>query len=146
MRKGSGPNGCTFTATTQLNVTHLCRWPAPGADNVVPVAISEGTTGRMLGSVSVDARASATAPYDELGFACTELAERLTLRQGAAYVLESSNDPPCDSWYDDTSAEITVFGGAQAAVKSVYGEPTALQPGGGGANHCYGPLSFHFEH
>ena len=98
-----------------------------------------------MGSVGVDARASATAPHDELGFACAELADKLVLRQGATYVLESSNDPPCDSWYDDTSAEITVVGGAQAAVKSVYGEPTALQPGGGGTNRCYGPLSFHFE-
>ena len=47
--------------------------------------------------------------------------------------------------YDDTGCTIQVDGGAGAGVKSVYGTPPKVKIGGGGADHCYGPLNFYFE-
>jgi hypothetical protein len=129
-----------------MNITHLCRFPSPAADNIVPVVLCDAVTGKQLAIAKVDVRASATNTRDQQGFSCAELSGGvLALKDGGKYVLECLNDPPCDPWYDDTSAQITVVGGAASDVKSVYGTAPHVSPGGGGANHCYGPLSFHFE-
>ena len=66
------------------------------------------------------------------------------LHAGTGYViLELSNG--CDTYYDDTAIKLQVVGGAAASLKSVYGAPNHLSPGGGGAGHCYGPLNFYFQ-
>jgi hypothetical protein len=130
-----------------MNVTHLCRFPSPGADNIVPVVLSDPVTGKQLAIAQVDARLSATNMRDQQGFVCAKLTGGVdfVLKSGSKYLLECLNDPPCDPWYDDTSAQITVAGGDKSDVKSVYGKAPHVSPGGGGANHCYGPLSFHFK-
>jgi hypothetical protein len=147
LRTGSGLNGCSFTAASEMNVTHLCRFPSPGADNIVPVVLSDPVTGKQLAIAQVDARLSATNMRDQQGFVCAKLngGVDFALKSGSKYLLECLNDPPCDPWYDDTSAQITVAGGDKSDVKSVYGKAPHVSPGGGGANHCYGPLSFHFK-
>ena len=102
---------------------------------------ADGT--RTVAFAVVDAE---SAPRDALGFACAPVVDVSTaaLVPGTGYVLlEMSNG--CDSYHDDTKTQIAVVGGAKAGVRSVYGVPPHTQPGGGGADHCYGPLNFYFK-
>ena len=137
--------GCEFTATeAAATVTRLCRYPTPGSRNVVKVQLADATSGALVAWANVDALSAAR---DGNGFVCA--AAVLTraggvLVQGSKYVLSELN-VGCDSYYDDVGVTIAVRNPGVAAVKSVYGKPPNVSPGGGGANHSYGPLNFYFK-
>ena len=126
-------SGCSFIATKAMRVTQLCRLPAPGNINVEAVTIYSAN-GSMVVSAHVDAL---DKTHDEHGFVCTavETAAALLLAQGRYYL---TLDTKCDTYRDDAGTAIEVVGGASAEVKSFYGSPPNVHPGGGGANHCYG--------
>ena len=148
--------GCTFTSpsvlpdllttssstmTGSLAVTHLCRGTPPGSRNVETVVLYEAGSGAVVASADTDALHPAFV--DALGFVCSGVAGgpvKLTPGLQYALMLEANG---CDGWYDDTGVTVAVVGGAAANVSSVYGTPPQLQPGGGGAGHCYGPLNMY---
>lgn len=131
--------GCTFTATQSIVITHLCRLPTPNSRNIQTISLYTHN-GSLLVSAPVDALNPEST--DPLGFECTAVSSA-TLEKGAEYVA-TLQTAGCDGWYDDTGTTVSVVGGADAAVTSVYGHPPKLSPGGGGVGHCYGPLNFYF--
>ena len=138
MRPAPVENGCSFVATKPMTVTQLCRLPNPGNNNIEEVAIIS-LNGSTIVSAHVDAL---DKTHDQHGFVCTAVATHSVLAQGQTYFLALT--AKCDAWRDDTGTTIEVVGGAAADVSSFYGTPPNVHPGGGGAGHCYGPLSFHF--
>jgi hypothetical protein len=72
-------NGCTFTATAAMSVTHLCRYPVPGARNIQTVSIYT-VAGLRVASVDVDALNATTK--DALGFVCSAVESAVALTQG----------------------------------------------------------------
>jgi hypothetical protein len=96
-----------------------------------------------VATVGVDAQVPSR---DTHGFACAHLPSTSAprLKAGASYVLAVSSS--CDAYYDDMGCTITTTGGEAASVKSVYGGGTSSpwHPGGGGIDHCYGPLNFYY--
>lgn len=144
VRTGPVENGCTFRCTEPMNVTHLCRLPPPGSRNVQRVQLLT-PTGAVVAWAAVDALNPASV--DRHGFVCAAVdptaAGPATLVTGQSYVLAATTFG-CDGWHDDEGTTVTVVGGDAAEVKSVYGAPPSLMPGGGGAGHTYGPLNFYF--
>ena len=157
-RRDSAAVGCSFVATEDMNVSHLCRFIAPGSSNAQTVVLM-AETGETIAQAEVDALAPDFV--DENGFLCTKVdatpatllaatSSRVArassvLRKGTPYVL-LLNANGCDEWYDDVHSSIDVLDGcASANVQSVYGEPPHLSPGAGGLCHCYGPLNFFFH-
>lgn len=139
LRNNEAAVGCSFTATRDMTVTRLCRRPAPASRNIVPIIIFS-SVGVRLTNASVDAL---NAHIDALGFACAKAPTAL-LKANSSYVLmELSNG--CDPYYDDVGTTISVDDGEGAHVRSVYGTPPKVTPGGGGLRHCYGPLNFYFQ-
>ena len=124
---------------------HLrCWFVSPAADNIA-TPLHEGRcchTGSLVTSAKVDARN--TTVSDSLGFICARTNQKSSLTNGTTYVLTMQTFG-CDGWYDDTGTKISVMGGVAADVTSVYGTPPAILPGGGGKDHCYGPLNFYFS-
>ena len=151
-------NGCSFVATQTMTVKQLCRYALPGDNNVETVAIFRASNGTIdSGSVTAAAVPVATANVDALsrqrdehGFICAAVNVETgssqisppVLAQGEKYFL--TQNLKCDAWRDDTGTTIEVVGGDAAKVASFYGTPPNVISGGGGANHCYGPLNFHF--
>jgi hypothetical protein len=145
-------NGCTFFATQIMAVTQLCRFALPGDNNIETVAIFPATNDTTdsvvpIAMANVDALSK---QRDEHGFVCAAVDATTgpgqtippILAQGEKYFLTQMLK--CDAWHDDTGTTIEVVGGDAAKVASFYGTPPNVHPGGGGANHCYGPLNFHF--
>lgn len=102
--------------------------------------IYEASSGRQVVNASVDAEQT---DRDTHGFICAPVAAPGVLEPRSSYVLLAAN-AGCDSYHDDVGTTVSVVGGAAAGVKSVYGAPPHVIPGGGGAGHCYGPLNFYF--
>jgi hypothetical protein len=141
VRNDAGEVGCSFTATETVSVLSLCRLPTPGSDNVFPVMVVH-TNGTTVAKAGVDARSKP----DKNGYVCNAVdgdSGTAMLVKGEAYALVEDSTS-CDSHYDDTGAKLQVVGGSAANVRSIYGSPPHVTPGGGGADHCYGPLNFYY--
>lgn len=136
----SGGVGCSFVAPQAMTVTQLCRLAGSGNNNIETVAIFSAANGTVVVSAGVDAQ---DKQHDEHGFVCTAIEDSAVLAHGQEYYLTLNTK--CDTYHDDTGTTIEVVGGAAAQVKSIYGAPLHVKSGGGGANHCYGPLNFHFS-
>jgi len=143
VRSAPSEIGCAFRAVGTLNVTHLCRLPVGGSRNVQMVTVYTAA-GAVVTSAHVDALDAKTV--DKLGFVCTPVptSTATTLHDGTSYFITLTTIG-CDGWYDDTGTTVSVVGGTTAAVKSVYGHPPNVNPGGGGVGHCYGPLNFYYS-
>ena len=94
--------------------------------------------GATVASVVVDMKLKP----DSGGFVRAALDTPVVLAGNATYILASVEDG-CDDWYDDMATTISTT--VVASARSVYGGGHApWLPGGGGVNHCYGPLNLYY--
>ncbi len=91
VRSDASVVGCSFVATQNMTVTHLCRLLAPESGNVEQVAVYDSDTGAVVAAAATDALAPAF--QDANGFICAAAVAVATTTAAARAAAEVAAAP-----------------------------------------------------